>query len=151
MVYFCATIQKTNAQLRDTTLNINTHTVDATLLLQKSKKQKTAAWVLLGGGAGLAIAGMSIISKDASNDLSADLTTIFTLGFVAPEKQKHSAAGPILAIAGSAAMLGSIPLFISAGKNKRKASLMLINENVFFSPRLNVKQNLIAAGIRIPL
>ena len=62
-----------------------------------------------------------------------DLTTIFTLGLVAPEKQKHSASGPILAIAGTGAMLGSIPLFLGASKNKRKANLMLKNETVFFN------------------
>ena len=145
-----ASIQ-THAQMRDTIVNMSTHKVDANSLLQKSKKQKTAAWLLLGSGAGLAIAGMSIISHDASKDLSADLTTIFTLGFVAPEKQKHSAAGPILAIAGTGAMLGSIPLFISAGKNKTKASLTLKNENVFFNQRLNIKEHLIAVGVKINL
>lgn len=150
VVYFCATTQAT-AQLRDTTLNMTTHKVDATSLFQKSKKQKTAAWILLGGGAGLAIAGFSIIVNDASYDAAAVITTVFTLGFVTPEEHKHSAAGPILAIAGTGAMLGSIPLFISAGKNKRNTNLMLKDENVFFNPRLNIKEHIIALGIKINL
>ena len=65
IVCLCAALQ-TNAQLRDTTLNMSTHKVDANALLQKSKKQKTAAWLLMGGGAGIAIAGLAIISHDAS-------------------------------------------------------------------------------------
>ena len=128
---------------------MSTHKVDANALLQKSKKQKTAAWLLMGGGAGIAIAGFSIISNDASKDLSDAFTTIFSFGYITPAQHKHSAAGPILAIAGTGAMLGSIPLFISASKNKRKATLMLKDEIVFFNPQLNIKDHMIAVEIKI--
>lgn len=148
IVCLCAALQ-TTAQLRDTTLNMSTHKVDANALLQKSKKQKTAAWLLMGGGAGIAIAGFSIISNDASKDLSDAFTTIFSFGYITPAQHKHSAAGPILAIAGTGAMLGSIPLFISASKNKRKATLMLKDEIVFFNPQLNIKDHMIAVEIKI--
>jgi len=57
IVSLCAITLQTNAQMRDTTVNMNMHKVDANSLFQKSKKQKTAAWILLGGGAGLATAG----------------------------------------------------------------------------------------------
>jgi hypothetical protein len=150
IVCLCATTQ-TNAQLRDTTLNMNTHKVDANSLLLKSKKQKTAAWLMLGGGAGIAIAGLAIMIHDASYDASAVITTVFTLGLVIPEEHKHSAAGPILAIAGTGAMLGSIPLFTSAAKNKRKANLMVKDENVFFNPQLNIKEHMLAIGVKINL
>jgi uncharacterized membrane protein len=56
--------------MRDTTLNINTHKVDANSLLQKSKKQKSAAWILLGGGAGLTAVGFIIGVTEAAKDLS---------------------------------------------------------------------------------
>ena len=41
IVCLCATTQ-TNAQLRDTTLNMNTHKVDANSLLLKVKKTKNS-------------------------------------------------------------------------------------------------------------
>jgi uncharacterized membrane protein len=68
--------------------------------LQKSKNQKTAAWVLLGGGT--AMVGGSIIWA---------LQDIFS-----------TSSGPsVLFVTGGVAMIGSIPLFIVSGKNKRKA------------------------------
>ena len=160
IVCLCATLQ-TNAQLRDTTLNMNTHKVDANSLLLKSKKQKTAAWIMLGGGAGITIAGLAIISHDASWNTSQDVSqgvaaiiAIVTLGgFVPPDpvEYKHSVAGPILAIVGIGAMLSSIPLFNGAAKNKRKANLMLKDENVFFNPELNIENHFVSLGIKINL
>lgn len=148
IVSLCAAI-KTNAQLRDTTLT--NHNVDAKILFQKAKKQKTAAWILLGTGAGLAIAGCAIIIKEAGEEANATLTTVFSLGLITPEEPKHYAAGPILAIAGTAAMLGSISIFIASGKNKGKANLIIKNEKVYFSPQLNLKENFIAIGLKIKL
>jgi hypothetical protein len=73
--------------------------------LQKSKNQKTSAWVLLGGGAGLIIAGTLIGNgKEASFD--------------------DAGTGVVLGGIGALSMLGSIPLFIASGKNKRKAMSM---------------------------
>jgi hypothetical protein len=76
--------------------------------LQKSKNQKTAAWVLLGGGAALLIGGVAWGSSD------------------------WEATGPsVLFVAGGLSMLGSIPLFISSGKNKKRAiSMSFKNEKV---------------------
>ena len=69
--------------------------------LRKSKRQKTAAWVLLGGGFALAVgAGILDASSDWSKSETPYLVAIFT---------------------GGASMLGSIPLFIASGRNKRKA------------------------------
>jgi len=66
--------------------------------LQKSQHQKTAAWILLGGGIALAITGVAV---DASN--------------------WQSSAGDVLIVAGAVSVLASMPLFIAAGKNKKKA------------------------------
>lgn len=83
--------------------------------LQKSKNQKTTAWVLLGGGAGFILVGTLIGNgKEASFD---DVGTGVVLGGI-----------------GALSMLGSIPLFIASGKNKRKAgSISFKNEMI---PRL---------------
>lgn len=71
--------------------------------IQKSKKQKTAGWILLGAGAGL-ITTAFIVGN--SNDATID--DIGTSGG--------------LVIAGTLAGIGSIPLFIASSRNKRKAA-----------------------------
>ena len=80
--------------------------------LQKSKNQKTTAWVLLGGGAGFILVGTLIgNSKEASFS--------------------DAGTGVVLGGIGALSMLGSIPLFIASGKNKRKAmSMSFKNEMV---------------------
>lgn len=80
--------------------------------LTKSKKQKTAAIVLVAGGGILT----SIAAVISTREVVEDFASIFT-----GEETKKSAAVPILGIAGLAAMGGSIPLFIAASRNKRKA------------------------------
>jgi len=67
--------------------------------LQKSRHQKTAAWIMLGGGLALAVGGAAV---DASN--------------------WYSSGGDVMLIAGGASMLGSIPLFIASSKNKKRAN-----------------------------
>ena len=62
--------------------------------LLKSKNQKIGAWILLGSGA-----------------------VIFAI--VAPGNVSFDALGPLVVV-GTLATLGSIPLFIASGRNKRK-------------------------------
>ena len=140
---------QTNSQV-DSITQKNNYTIDANTLLLKAKKQNTAAWLLMAGGVGLTTAGLMIISKDAAEDLSGALTTVFSLGTVVPEDKKDRAAGPILTIAGTGAMLGSIPLFVASGKNKRKATIMLKDEAIFINPLLP-KQHLTSIGLKISL
>lgn len=81
--------------------------------LQKSKKQKTAAWILLGGGVVLAVgAPILAISSDWS---------------------KQGTGYDVAFYAGCASILGSIPLFIAAGRNKRKA----MNASAYLEIRRN--------------
>lgn len=66
--------------------------------LKKSKSQKTAAWLLLGGGIALDVIAAAWAGSD------------------------FSSSGPdVLFVVGSASIVGSIPLFIAAARNKRKA------------------------------
>lgn len=76
--------------------------------LQKSKNQKIAAWILLG-------AGSAMIAIAAPGDVSLDIV-------------------PVLAIGGTAAILGSVPLFIASRKNKRRAITMTANLNIQPTP-----------------
>jgi len=85
--------------------------------LAKSKNQKTAAWVLLGGGA--ALIGTGFLIGDSENSSFDDAAT-----------------GALLAGIGVLSAIGSIPLFIASGKNKRKALTMSANfkiENATYS------------------
>lgn len=95
--------------------------------LTKSKNQKSAAWVLLGGGTALIGAGFLI--GDSKNSTFDDAAT-----------------GAILAGIGVLSAIGSIPLFIASGKNKRKALNMSANfrmENATNSyPAIALKINL---------
>jgi len=70
--------------------------------LVKSKNQKTAAWVLLGGGT--ALIGIGFLIGDNKNSTFDDAAT-----------------GALLGGIGFLSTIGSIPLFIASGKNKRKA------------------------------
>jgi len=76
--------------------------------LQKSKSQKSGAWVLLSAGVALMGTGLLIgDSKKASFDDAGTGIVIGGIGFLAT--------------------LGSIPTFISSAKNKKKA-----NSSAFF-------------------
>lgn len=74
--------------------------------LQKNKNQKTAAWIMLGGG--------FVMSTGA---------IIWAINNLFEPDQGES----VLFFAGLAAMGGSIPLFIASGRNKRKAAVMTVN------------------------
>ncbi len=63
--------------------------------LQKSKGQKTAAWICLG-------IGVACLVSVAPGDVTFDIL-------------------PVLVIGGGALMVSSIPLFIAASRNKRKS------------------------------
>ena len=82
--------------------------------LQKSKNQKTAAWILLGGGTALAAGGFIWASSN-----------IFS-----------TSSGPeVLLLVGIGCMTGSIPFFISSSKNRKRAMMLRLN----FSNRSNYK------------
>jgi hypothetical protein len=92
--------------------------------LKKSKNQKTAAWILLGGGFALTTTSIVIATPKATEDLTYAFGG-FLVGQPAPENDYT--AENILLVTGTAAMLGSIPLFIASGKNKKRAMNMTTN------------------------
>ena len=86
---------------KDTTLPNSSMKTD---YLQKSKTQKTIAWVLLGSGTVLIGAGV-IVTVNGEANLSFD----------------DAESGAALIVAGAVADIASIPFFILGAKNKRKA------------------------------
>ena len=77
--------------------------------MNKSRSQSTSAWVLLGGGAALATGGLLI----GMNNLD--------WGFESNYNDGDYDLGMGMFWVGSAAMLGSIPLFIASAKNKGRS------------------------------
>ncbi len=76
--------------------------------LKKSKSQRTAGGIILGGGAILIGAGLA-------TSLGNGLANLFE------QEAKKNNSGDVLTVLGVISIAGSIPLLISAGKNKRKA------------------------------
>lgn len=91
------------------TTNVNRPTVGANSFFQKSKKQRTIAWILLGGGVAIATVSHNLAQK----------ATIFSDEF---------AIYGVMFVVGGVATVTSIPFFIASGKNKRKANLVLKGE-----------------------
>jgi hypothetical protein len=83
--------------------------------LKKSKDQNTLGWVLLGGGAALSVIGTAWNSNDNSSG------NIFSDNF---NEQA------IMVLCGLASMVASIPVFISAGRNKSKSKKLSLNLNI---------------------
>jgi len=92
--------------------------------LKKSKNQKTAAWVLLGGGFALSTTSVLLASPKVTEDYGNIFVGVFS---GEPIPQNNYTAENILLVTGTAAMLGSIPLFIASGKNKKRARNMITN------------------------
>lgn len=78
--------------------------------LQKSKSEKTKAWIFLVGGAALQIAG----TVSYANNFFEESTT----------------NADVMMLVGSLASGVSIPWFISAAKNKGRAEILLRHENI---------------------
>jgi Na+/proline symporter len=102
----------------------STQTLTRQDYLTKSKNQKTSARVLLVGGAVLIGTGLLIGTREEA-----------TLD--------DAATGGTIASIGILSAIGSIPLFIASGRNKRKA----MNVSTYFE----IRQNPVQAGTRLTL
>lgn len=86
--------------------------------LQKSKNQRTVGWVLLGAGAAVGTVGIIVTNEaDSFFEDSGKIDTGLTLFAV-----------------GAASTLASIPFFIIAGSNSRKAASLSLESQRFIIP-----------------
>jgi hypothetical protein len=92
--------------------------------LQKSKKQKTTAWILLAGGTAMIVGGGTLFGNNyyGGSNSGADI-------------------GGYIMLAGVVANGASIPYFISAGKNKKTAMSITFD----YKPTNLSGDNLVAA------
>ncbi|HVE61630.1 MAG TPA: hypothetical protein VNA26_07420, partial [Chitinophagaceae bacterium] len=94
----------------------DTSTLTQADYLKKSRSQKTAAKILLGGGTAMFLTGLFVITDDAVHAVG----NIFNPN--PPPDKNNTVLANVLCVVGGAAVIGSILLFISAGDNKRKAA-----------------------------
>ncbi len=93
--------------------------------LNKSKNQKTTAWVLLGAGSALAIVGL--IGFDANFDIWSG----------SDAQSRRADFFGFMALTGMVADVISIPFFISAHRNKKIASTISIGNQNSYVPLIN--------------
>jgi hypothetical protein len=90
--------------------------------LKKSKRQKTTAWTFLGVGATLFMTGLVIPQGEEA--------------YGVPISDQNDGVKDAFLLTGSLSMLGSIPLFIASGRNKKKAMAASANFQMKRSPVL---------------
>jgi hypothetical protein len=96
--------------------------------LQKSRSQKTAGWILLGGGLALYTAGVASFSNSIWSE--------------------STGGAEVMILVGSLSTIACIPLFITAAKNKGRAEILLRHENV---PLGMLPGKRLSLGITVPL
>jgi HD-like signal output (HDOD) protein len=104
-------------------------------LLEKSKKQKTAAWVLLGIGTAAVVTGLLIESPHRGTD------------------DAQSYTGGALEAGGIICCLTSIPFFISSSKKKRRAATLTISNQKLLTPQQKglIFKQLPTIALKVPL
>jgi len=104
------------------------------LLQLKTKKNKTTALVLLGTGTAIAIGTLISYSNGTTDGFGGNVPTEFQT---------------VMFSIGGASVLVSIPFFISANKNKRKAALHLKNSISRIKSTQNRNLNYLSASLTI--
>ena len=91
-----------------------THELTRADYLRKSKSQKTAAWILLGSGVGMAVAGLSIFKLDYSIGWGDDPTP----------SHVDNTGSELLLLGGLAGIISGSIMLSSAHKNKQRAAAL---------------------------
>ena len=96
--------------------------------LEKSKNEKTTAWILAGGGLVMSSVTVVIAANEDEEGTTNFLTTVIDLvtNTDSNPEDKTSLTGIFFYI-GAACIITSVPLFFSASKNKRKAMSISFN------------------------
>jgi len=91
------------------------------ILLDKSRKQKTKAIAALVAGPILTGAGIYLIKHSPDRVVAGP-------NYLYVEENKNARIGAVIAATGVLTTLSSVPLFISAGRAKREAKLVLSDQ-----------------------
>lgn len=106
------------------------------LYTYKQKQNRNTGWILLGAGAVLITGGILTGEQDTDSIGEAVAADI---------------SGSILAIAGGATAVASVPFFIIASKHKERADLALKGELISLNSSPVTKSNYVVLSITIPL
>jgi hypothetical protein len=90
--------------------------------LKKHRNNKTAAWIMIGGGVVVGLTGAVVTGAETVTHLIIDP--------LIGNEPSVSSTGPVLIGIGLVSMLGSIPFLVSADNNKRRADLALKGEPI---------------------
>lgn len=104
--------------------------------IRKSKTNKTIGWVLAGTGSALAIGGVIAATKEVTENV------------LNPQPRLNDTDDVLLG-AGLVCAVASIPFFISAGKNKRKAKLAVGTQPITLGYYRTQNKTFPSAGINI--
>lgn len=88
-----------------------------------SRKQKTAGWILLSGGATLAVVGSAVMYEN------------FCVFSCSDAIESSFNAGAAMAIIGSLSMVASVPIFVSSRNNGKKAAYLSFRNQPLDIPR----------------
>ncbi|GAA4340329.1 hypothetical protein [Flaviaesturariibacter amylovorans] len=107
--------------------------------LGKARSQKTAAWILLGGGTLVGVIGLG-----NSINMSGGY-----LGPASEEEKSKQRVGEVMFLVGGAAVLGSVPLFLAGARNKRIALGM--KRQASYLPDPGRQHSFAALSLRLPI
>ena len=106
--------------------------------LKKSKNEKTTAWILAGGGLVMSAVSLAIVINDDAQAANNFVTTVInTSNNDSNTSGNKTSLTGIFFYIGVMCMVISVPLFISAAENKRKA--MSISFNNLSVPQIQKK------------
>lgn len=110
-------------------------------LLEKSRKQKTTGFILLGTGTAAVITGGALFRNN------------FCLWDCSSNEDFAIGAGVALVLAGAGSMIASIPSFVKSLKNAKKAAQLSLKTTPVYLPRdsHNGPKSHLALQLSIPL
>lgn len=126
------TIPMVNGQTTDTTINLSPQALHD-MYIKKHQTNNTVGWSLLGGGLVMTGVGSYIYVMNQNESVYSNKT------------------GEFLFYLGVLTTVASIPAFISAGSNKRKAMLALKGETVTIGTNIHGKAGYTALAFTIQL
>ncbi len=116
--------------------------------LSKSKKQRTAGWILTGTGAAVMSIGLVVSMAEVAEET----TGVIVYGLVGEEApETHSKGGGAILLTGTAILVTGITFLSIAKKNKKKAlSMSFINQSAQ-QLRYNTVMNTSVPSVRLSL
>ena len=137
-----------NGQLRDSSANMNKNIEEGNALMKKSKKQRSVSLIMITGSftlftialihdiknLDLGIGNFSLSDYDSYNNSNS--------------RQKWSPYDKLMLYPALALEAGGIVYGILSRINKKRAKKLLQNERVHIQPQLNLKDHIVAVGMK---